>query len=118
MNISPNRGPIAIKYYLKHQWDGGKTALRFGQDRFRTLVSIATDTSHRVILGKSGGQSFRQALSFLFGSSFFLQVTRTTIQSRQSSNFGKIRQRIAILSTELSTLERLKSRLKNQHITL
>ena len=31
------------------------------------------------------------ARSFLIGSSQFLQVTRTTIKSRQSSNFGQIR---------------------------
>ena len=30
------------------------------------------------------------ATSFLIGSSFFLQVTRTTIKSRMGSNFGKI----------------------------
>ena len=43
------------------------------------------------------------APSFLIGSSSYLQVTRTTIISRTSSNLGQIRQRIA----ELAALERL-----------
>ena len=44
-----------------------------------------------------------QAPSFLIVSSSFLQVMRTTIKSRQSSNLGQIRQRTA----ELAALERL-----------
>ena len=31
---------------------GGLTALGFGQDRIIMLVSMATDSSHRVIMGK------------------------------------------------------------------
>ena len=52
MNISETRGPIATKFYLKPHWIGGKDALGFGPDRIRTLVSMATDSSHRVIMGK------------------------------------------------------------------
>ena len=37
---------------LKHHWGGGKSALCFGADRIGTLVSMATDSSHRVIMGK------------------------------------------------------------------
>ena len=33
-------------------WDGGKAALGFWPDRIGTLVSMATDSSHRVIIGK------------------------------------------------------------------
>ena len=51
MNISKTRGPIATKFYLKHHWGGGKPALGFGPGRIRTLVSMATDSSHRVIMG-------------------------------------------------------------------
>ena len=50
MKISKTRGPIATKFYLKHHWGGGKPALGFGPDRIRTLVSMATDSSHRVIM--------------------------------------------------------------------
>ena len=52
MNISATSGPIATKFYLKHHWVGGKAALGFGPDRIRTLVSMATESSHRVIMEK------------------------------------------------------------------
>ena len=41
--------------------------------------------------------------SFLTGSSSFLGITRPTIRSRMSSNFGQVRPQIA----ELAALERL-----------
>ena len=52
MNFSETSCPIKIKFHLEHHWGGGLTALGFGQDQIRTLVSIATDSSHRVITGK------------------------------------------------------------------
>ena len=51
MNISETSRPITIKFYLKHHWGVGK-ALGFGADQIRTLVSMATDNSHRVRMGK------------------------------------------------------------------
>ena len=42
MNISEANRPIAIKFYLKHHWGGGKAAWGFGADQFITLVSMAT----------------------------------------------------------------------------
>ena len=51
-NISATSGPIVTKFYLNHHWGGGKAALGFGPDRLGTLVSMATDSSHRVIMGK------------------------------------------------------------------
>ena len=53
MNISTTSGPIVTKFYLKYDWVGGKDALGFGPDRIRTLVSMATESSHRVIMGKT-----------------------------------------------------------------
>ena len=53
MNISETSCPIVIKFHLEHYWGGGLTALSFGLDRIRTLVSMATDSSHRVIMGKT-----------------------------------------------------------------
>ena len=50
MNISETNGSIATKFYLKHHLGGGLTALGFGPDRMRTLVSMATESSHRVIM--------------------------------------------------------------------
>ena len=58
MNISKTRGPIATKFYLKHHWGGGKPALGFGPGQIRTLVSMATDSSHRVIMGKTASPRF------------------------------------------------------------
>ena len=53
MNISKTRGPIVTKFYLKHHWvGGGEDALGFGPDRIGTLVSMATDSTHRVIMVK------------------------------------------------------------------
>ena len=53
MNIFMTSGSNEIKFYLKHHWDGGKAAFGYGLDRIGTLVFMATDSSHRVIMGKS-----------------------------------------------------------------
>ena len=53
MNISETGLPIIIKFHLKHHWGRGLAALGFGPDRNKTLVSMATDSSHRVIMGKT-----------------------------------------------------------------
>ena len=52
MNISETCWPIIIKFHLEHHWGEGFAALGFGPDRIRTLVSMATDSSHRVIMAK------------------------------------------------------------------
>ena len=52
MNISVTKRPITAKFYIKHHWGGGKAAFGFGPDRIGTLVSMATDSSHRVMMGK------------------------------------------------------------------
>ena len=51
MNICATSGPITV--IKKHHWDGEKAALGFGPDRIKTLVSMATDSSHRVIMKKT-----------------------------------------------------------------
>ena len=53
MNISETYGSIATKFNLKHHWGGGLAAQGFGPDRIRTLVSMATESSHRVIMEKT-----------------------------------------------------------------
>ena len=52
LNISATSGPIETKFYLNQHGVGGKAAIGFGPDRIGTLVSMATDSSHRVIVGK------------------------------------------------------------------
>ena len=66
-------------------------------------MSMATDSSHRVIMGENVVSTL--APLFLVGSSSYLQVTRTSITSRTSSNFGQIRPRTA----ELAALEGLEN---------
>ena len=53
MNISATSGSITMKFYKKHHWDGGKAALGFRPDQIKTLVSMATNSSHRVIMEKT-----------------------------------------------------------------
>ena len=97
MNISETSGPITIKLYLKHHWGGGKAALDFGEDQIRTLVSMATDSPHRIITGKTASSHFPRL--FLIGSFSYLQVT-SIIRACMSSKFGRIFPRI----TELAAL--------------
>ena len=52
INIYETSWPIIIKFHQEHHWDEGLTALGFGPDRIRALVSMATDSSHRDIMGK------------------------------------------------------------------
>ena len=54
MNISATSWPIGMKFYLKHHWGGGKASVGFDPDRIRTLVSMATVSSHRVISNAFG----------------------------------------------------------------
>ena len=58
MNISATSKSIGMKFYLKHHWGGGKASVDFDPDWIRTLVSMATDSSHRVIMGKTTSSRF------------------------------------------------------------
>ena len=58
VRISETSRPIVTKFYLKHHWGGGKAALGFAANQVRTLVSMATDSSHRVIMGKRASSRF------------------------------------------------------------
>ena len=63
----------------------GRAALRFGADRIRTLVSMSTDTSHRVIMGKT----VSSGLSTSFDQSLFIPVGNDDIH--KSLNVFNIR---------------------------
>ena len=71
MNISGTSGPLAIKFYLKLHWDGGKAAIGFWPDRMRILVSMATDSSHSVVMGKTVSAF---SLLFLIESFSYLHI--------------------------------------------
>ena len=58
MNIFATSRPIGMKLDLKHNWGGGKNSVVFNSDWIRTLVSMATDSSHRVIMGKTTSSRF------------------------------------------------------------
>ena len=62
-HIFKTSGPNATKFYLKHHWGEVKAAFGFCQDRIRTLVSMATDSSHRVIMGKTASSRFLECVS-------------------------------------------------------
>ena len=47
-----------MKFNQKHHWDRGEAALGLGLDWIKTLVSMATDSSHRVIMEKTGVATF------------------------------------------------------------
>ena len=102
MNISESNGSIATKFYLKLHLGGGLAALGFGPDQIRTLVSMATETSHRVIMVKTVSPLF---LGYFSSDPFhYLQVMNTCMRARISSNFSLI----GPPTEELAALERLK----------
>ena len=65
MNISATSWPIGMQFYLEHHWGGGKASVGFDPDRLRTLVSMATDSSYRVIMGKWRHQVFSNAFDLI-----------------------------------------------------
>ena len=58
MNISAISWLIGIKFYLKQHLGGGKASVGFDLDRIRTLVFMAIDSSHRLIIGKTALSRF------------------------------------------------------------
>ena len=99
MNISETSGPIAIKLNLKHVPGWGKSCIRFWA---RSDQNSGLNGNGQLPQGYNVKNLVSTlAPSFLIGSSSYLQVTRKTIISRTSSNFGQIRLRTA----ELAALE-------------
>ena len=62
-------GRSRMKFYLKHHWGGGKASVGFDLDLIRTLVSMATVSSHRVTVGKTVSSN---SLMFLIGTFLIL----------------------------------------------
>ena len=102
MNISATSWPIDMKFYLKHHKGGGKASVGFDPDWIRSLVSMVTDSSHRVKMGKTASSLFFRML--LIGSFSYLQVTMTCMRAWMSSKFD----RIGSMTAELAALERMK----------
>ena len=87
---------------MKHHLGGEKAVLGFGTVQFRTLVSVAIDSSYRVIMGGNSVSTFSRL--FFIQSFLYLHGTRKVINSQTSSKFGQIRPPTA----ELAALECLK----------
>ena len=77
LNISATSGPTLTKFYLNHHCGGGKAALCFGSDRIGTLVSMATDSSHMVIMGKC----CQHSSAFIFDRIFFILAGNKNIHN-------------------------------------
>ena len=52
-------GRSRMKFYLKHHWGGGKASVGFDLELIRSLVSMATVSSHRVTVGKTASSNSR-----------------------------------------------------------
>ena len=65
------------KFYLNLHWGGEKAALGFGPDRIGTLVSMATDSFQRVIMGKCCEHSS----AFIFNRIFFILAGNENIHN-------------------------------------
>ena len=85
MNISAIGRSNSTKFYLKHHLGGGKAALGFGPDRIGTLVSMAMNSSYRVMMGKM----FEHSKAFVFDRIFFILAGNKDIH--YISNKFKIR---------------------------
>ena len=66
----------------------GKGYFNFEAIRTRTLVSIATDSSHKVIMGKAASPLFSRLFFIVFFS--YSQVTMTYLRAWMSSKFGQL----------------------------
>ena len=101
MGISETNGSIATKFYLNHHWVWGKAALGFGPDRIRTLVPMATESSHRVIMEKTVFPLF----SAVFHPILFILASNDDMhESSDEFEFRPAR----TLTAELAALELLK----------
>ena len=63
---------------MKYVFGGGKVASGFGADWIKTLVSMATDSSHRTIMGK---QFFQVISVVLIQSCSYLHVMWMNIKA-------------------------------------
>ena len=77
MNISATSRPNSNKFYMKHHMGGNLTALGFGPGRIGTLVSMATNSSHRVIMGKCCEHSS----TFIFDRIYFILADNEDIHN-------------------------------------
>ena len=107
INISAT-SRLITKCYQKHHLGMG-SLLGFGPDQIRILVSLATDSSHRVLMGKTVLPLFSR-LFFRRSFSFIVASNKLCMGAPMSLKFGQIQPS----SAELAAIERLK-KTKNPH---
>ena len=66
----------------------GRSALGFGANRIRALVSMATDTSHRVVMGKPVSSGF---LKYFYQSFFILEGNHDMHRGLNEFNIWSVR---------------------------
>ena len=97
INISETSGPITMKFYQKHHWGGGKPAFGFGPDGIRTLVSMAKDSSHRVLMWKTVLPLFLSCFSF--GLKIFIPQSVHDQYKDMQTTLGSERKRKCLFSS-------------------
>ena len=78
-------GRSRMKFYPKHHWGGGKASVGFDLGLIRTLVSMATVSSHRVTMGKTASSKSRM---FLIGTFLILAGNDDMHESLDEFNHG------------------------------
>ena len=101
LNTSKASLAILIKFYVQHHWVGERLHKVLGQIGSK-LWFPGNRKPPLTYNGENDGSTFYRL--FFIRSFLYLQVTRTCIKSRTSSNFGQI----GPLTTELAALERPK----------
>ena len=87
--ISAISQPITIKFYQKHYWGGGQVALGFVVGRKRTLVSMATDSSHRLTMGKHKKHLLKNHKAGSFQSLYVAMYSGSLYKSCQPCPWGR-----------------------------
>ena len=72
-------------FYLKPHCGGGKASVDFDLDLIRTLVSMATVSSHRVTVGKTASSNPRM---FLIGTFLILAGNKDMHESLDEFDHG------------------------------
>ena len=101
MNIIAASKPIAIKFYLKHHWGGGKAALGLGQIRSELRVPWQQIAPIGLQWGKQSLHFFSAVFHPIFS---YLQVTMACMRAQRCSKFGMMQP----LTAELAALESMK----------
>ena len=88
MNISEASWPILIKCDVNHHWVGGLVVLGFGADCIKIVVSMATNSSHRITMGKHKKKLLRNHMAKSFHMLCVAMYSSSLHESCQYNRFG------------------------------